>query len=159
MLRGPSAGAGPSVDGPQPHGSHQSLYSLPAHLYPTPPQPGLHPPRPVEWRLQVLPVNLAHQGQVLFRGRLGTVVEAGTADAQQGALPHYRQLRVFPVHHPPPPLRTHGPDLSAKKSRSTFSWPISWYNRATRAASFLDFFSWPLPKTPEAPSMRAFFQA
>ena len=50
-------------------------------------------------------------------------------------------------------------DLSAKKSRSTFSWPISWYRRAVRAASFRDFWSLPLPKTLEAPSARAFFQA
>ncbi len=33
------------------------------------------------------------------------------ADAQQRTLPRYRQLRVFPVHHLPPPPRIHGPDL------------------------------------------------
>ena len=90
---------------------------------------------------------------------LGTVVNAGTGHLQQslppakagGALPHYRQLRVFPVHHLPPARRAHGPDLFAKKSRSTFSCPISWYSRATRAASFLAFCSLPLPKTPARP--------
>ena len=41
------------------------------------------------------------------------------------------------VHHPPPSLATYGPDRFAKKSRSTFSWPICWYSRATRAASLL----------------------
>ena len=66
---------------------------------------------------------------------------------------------MLPVHHLPPFGRTHGPDLSAKKSCSTFSWPISWYRRAIRAAPFLDFCSLPLPKTPEAPSARAFFHA
>ena len=159
VLRRPAAGAGPPVDGPQPHGPHQPLHPLPAHPYPTPIQPGLHPSRPVEGRLQVLPVNLTHQEQVLCRGSPGPVVEAGTADPQQRALAHQGQGRVLPVHHLPPPGRTHGPDLSAKKSRSTFNWPISWYRRATRAASFLAFRSLPLPKTPEAPSARAFFQA
>ena len=51
----------------------------------------------------------------------------------------------------PPSARTHGPDLSAKKSRSTFSWPISRYSRAIRASSFLALRSLPLPKTPGAP--------
>ena len=36
---------------------------------------------------------------------------------------------------------------------------ISWYRRAIRAASFRVFCSLPLPKTPEAPSVSAFFQA
>ena len=40
---------------------------------------------------------------------------------QQDALPRYRRLRVLPVHHLPPPDLIHGPDLSAKKFRSTFS--------------------------------------
>ena len=64
----------------------------------------------------------------------GTVVDAGAAHSQQGGLPHCRQLRVFPFHHLPPPVRTHGPDLSAKKSRSIFFWPISWYRRVIRAS-------------------------
>ena len=55
----------------------------PAHPYPLPLQPGLHPPGPVEGRLQVLPVDLSYQGQVLCRGSPGTVVEAGTAHPQQ----------------------------------------------------------------------------
>ena len=55
--------------------------------------------------------------------------------------------------------RTNGLDLSAKKSRTTLSWTSSWYRRETRASSFLDFCSCPLPTTPVAPSVRAFFQA
>ena len=86
---------------------------------------GTKPPRPVEGGLQVLPVHLPHQRQVLLRGSLGTVVETGTAHTQQRTLSHYRQIRVLPVHHLPPPAQAHGPDLSAKKSRSTLSWPIS----------------------------------
>ena len=42
------AGPGTPVDGPQPHDPHQPLHPLPAHWYPLPIQPGLHPPRPVE---------------------------------------------------------------------------------------------------------------
>ena len=64
---------------------------------------------------------------------------------------------MLPVHHLPRLGRTHGPDLPAQKSRSTFNWPISWYMGATRAASFLTFWCLPLPKTPEAPSSRGFF--
>ena len=135
MLRRRLAGPGTPVDGPQPHDAHQPLHSLPAYWYTLPVQPGPHPPRPVEGGLQVLTVHLPHQGQVRFGSPLGTVVEAGTANSQQCALPDYRQGRMLPVHHLPTPARTHGPDLSAKKSRSTFRWPISWYNRAIRAAS------------------------
>ena len=160
VLRRPAAGARPPVDGPQPHGAHQPLHPLPAHPYPLPLQPGLHPSRPVEGRLQVLPVDLSHQGRVLLGGSPGTtVVDAGTAHPQQRALAHQGQGRVLPVHHLPPPGLTHEPDLSAKKSRSTFSWPISSYRRSIRASSFLAFCSLPLPKTPEAPSASAFFQA
>ena len=53
-------------------------------------------------------------------------------------------------------VRDDGLDLSAKKSLSNFSWPISWYRRAIRSASFLGLWSLPLPKTPEAPSVMVF---
>ena len=56
-------------------------------------------------------------------------------------------------------VRDDGLDLSAKKSLSTFSWPISWYSRTISSASFLDLWSVPLPKTTEAPSVSVFFQA
>ena len=135
------AGPGTPVYGPQPHDSHQPLHPLPAYRHTLPVQPGLHPPRPVERGLKVLPVHIPHQGQVLFGSPLGTVVEAGTANPQQGALPYYRQGWMLPVHHLPPTARTHGPDLSAKKSRSTLSWPTSWYRRAVSAASLLAFWS------------------
>ena len=80
-----------------------------------------------------------HQGQVLAGGFPGSIVQAGTGHSQQGALPRYRQRPELPVHHPPPLDQAHGPDLSDKKSRSTFSCPISWYSRAIRAASLLAF--------------------
>lgn len=43
---------------------------------------------------------------------------------------------MLPAHNLPPPSRTHGSDLYAKKSHFTFIWPISRYRRATRATSF-----------------------
>ncbi len=49
--------------------------------------------------LQVLPVDLPHQGQVLLRVRPGPEIDAGTADAQQGALAHYVQGGMLPVLH------------------------------------------------------------
>ena len=45
-----------------------------------------HPPGTVERGFQVLAVALAHQGLVLLRGPLGTIVKAGAAEAQQRAL-------------------------------------------------------------------------
>ena len=102
MLWRRSAGAGTPVDGPQSHDSHQPLHALRAYRYPMPIQPGLHPPGPVEWGLQVLPVHLAPQAQVRFGSLLGAVGEVGTANAQQCTLPHYRQGRMLPVHHLPP---------------------------------------------------------
>ena len=86
-------------------------------------------------------------------GALGCSSGAHTV-ALNGMRPRESRYAALPL-----PGRTHGPDLSAKKSRSTFSWPVSWYRRAIRAESFLDFCSLPLPKTPEAPSASAFFQA
>ena len=49
--------------------------------------------------------------------------------------------------------------MDRKESLSTVNCPVSWYSRATRAVSFLAFYSLQLPKTPGAPSVRAFFQA
>ena len=118
MLRRPSAGARTPVDGPQPHGAHKPLQPLPAsQADPARPSSVWTPKR----GLQVLPVDLAHQGQILCRGSLGQVVEAGTADPQQGALPH--QGKGLDAAGPPsaavwPDSWT---DLCAKKSRSTLS--------------------------------------
>ena len=102
-LRRRPAGLGLPIDGPKPHDAHQPLHPLPAYLFPPPLQPGLHPPGSVERGLQVLPVDLTHQGQVLFGDRLGTVVEAGTAHPQQGALPATSGV-------PGPPSPAAGPD-------------------------------------------------
>ena len=74
-----SAGGRLTVDSPQPHDAHQPLHPLPAYRHALPVQRSFHPPGTVEGRLQVVPVALAHQGQVLFRGRPGAGVEAGTA--------------------------------------------------------------------------------
>ena len=91
-----------------------------------PDEPHLYAPRPVEGRDQILLVYPLHEGQVLRGSSPEPVVQAGSADVQQGTLPNGGQGRMFTVHHLPPPLPAHGPDLSAKKSRSTFSWPICW---------------------------------
>ena len=118
------AGATLPVDGTQTHHSHELLHPLTTYRHALPFQRGLHPPGTVARGIQVLAVQLPHQGKVLLRGPLGTVVEAGAADAQQLALPHYRQVPMSPVHQFTPLCRGHGPDLSSKKSRSTFSCPI-----------------------------------
>ena len=124
-LRRP-AGARTPVDGSQSHESHQTLHSLPAYPYTLPLQPDLHPPRPVEGGLQVLPVHLTHQGQVLFRKPPWTGSRGWTGSPTAACTGALSATSDAPrSHHLPPPLQTHGPDLSAKKSRSTFSWPIS----------------------------------
>ena len=64
-----------------------------------------------------------------------------------------------PVRHGPPALPAHGPDLSAIKSRSAFSRPISWYTRTISAVSRLAVWRWPLPKTSDAHPDRDFYQA
>ena len=61
----------------------------------------------------------------------------GTIARRRRRIPLWLTAGKPTVHHVPPPARTHGPDLSSKKSRFTFNWPISWYNRAIRVASFL----------------------
>lgn len=61
--------------------------------------------------------------------------------------------------HSSPLSGAHIPDVSAKKSRSTFSYPVSWSSRAIRTASFLVFCSRHLPDTPGAHLVRAFFPA
>ena len=81
VLRRRPAGAGTPVDGPQPHDSHQSLHPLPAYRQALPVQRSLHPPGTVERGFQVLAVHGLHQGQVPRGCLLGTVVEAGAADA------------------------------------------------------------------------------
>ena len=91
MLRSRPAGAGTPVDGPQPHGAHKPLHPLPAHHHSLSLQPDPHAPRPEERGLQVLPVHGLHQGQVLFRGSPGPVVQAGPAHSQQGALARHGQ--------------------------------------------------------------------
>ena len=78
-----SAGGGLTVDSPQYLDPHQPPHSLSDCRHALLLLPSLHPAGPEERGLQVLPVDLAHQGQVLFRGRLGTIVNAGTGHPQQ----------------------------------------------------------------------------
>ena len=98
----------------------------------------------------MLPVHVLHQGQVLFRRGLGKVVDAGTAQPQQGTLA-LSAGRDIP-----------GPRSSAAASGSWAGLlrqeiPVRLqpaglrYYRAVRPTSFLAFRSCPLPKTPAAP--------
>ena len=140
VLRRPSVDARPSVDDPQPRGEHQSLPLFPAHSCPPPLQLGLHPPGPVEeGRLQILlSVHLSRRGHVPGRGSAGTVVDAGSADAQQLTLPTRdrcrcrrsticRRLaglmdRTSPPRNPAPPSAGRSPGTGGRSSRH-LSWP------------------------------------
>ncbi len=118
------AGPRPPVDGRKPDGPHEPLDPLPVHLVTLSVEPNLHASRAVEWRSQVLLVHTLHQGQVFLGRVLGPIVDTRSANTQQGALPDSGQGPMLTVHHLPPPLPPHGPDLFAKKSRSTFICPI-----------------------------------
>src|SRR5665811_323795 len=64
---------------------------------------------------------------------------------------------MLAVNRLSPPLYAQRRSTSAKKSFSTLSWPISWYNRATRVSSAFFFLAWSSPKILAASSLRAFF--
>ena len=118
------AGVGTPVDGFQTHQPHQPSNPFSAHQIALLQQPGLHLPGAVEGGLQILTVHQGHQLQVFCPGRYRPVVHRGPADVQQDTLTHQRQLLVVSVYHGSPYAATHRPDLSDKKSRSTFSWPM-----------------------------------
>ena len=118
------AGVGTPVDRFQTHQPHQPSNPFSAHQIALLQQPGLHLPGAVEGGLQILTVHQGHQLQVFCPGRYRPVVHRGPADVQQDTLTHQRQLLVVSVYHGSPYAATHRPDLSDKKSRSTFSWPM-----------------------------------
>ena len=83
-LRSRPAGAGTPVDGPQPHDAHQSLHRFRLTTIPPRSNQALMRRDPKKGVLQVLPVHGLHQGQVLFRGSPGPVVQAGPGSLPAG---------------------------------------------------------------------------
>ena len=66
----------------QSHGPHQAPDPLPVYPVTVPGQLHLHAPRPVEGGIQVLLVDLLHEGQVLPGRAFALVIGTGSVDAQ-----------------------------------------------------------------------------
>jgi hypothetical protein len=116
------AGIGALVDGHQTHQPHQALHPLAVYPVPLAVQPRRHATRPVEGPRQVLTVDQLHQPEIVCADRSRAAVDRGPADIQQVALAADGQggMRDHRATLGPASL----PSLLAKKSFSTFSWPI-----------------------------------
>ena len=112
------------MDGHQTHQSHQALHPLAVHRVPLRGQPRRHAARPIEGARQVLAVDQFHQPEIVRADRSRAAVDRGPADLQQVALPADGQSGMRAVDHRATLGPASLPSLLAKKSFSTFSWPI-----------------------------------
>lgn len=112
------------VDRDQPQQPHQPLHPLAIDDVTLGGQPRHHPARAVIGPSQILPVNQSHDRQILGAdfGRLP--VNRRARHLQQAASLRYRQYRVLALDHRTPLGSAHLPSFRAKKSFSTFNWPI-----------------------------------
>src|SRR4051812_48571492 len=140
VLRSGLAGMGTLVDRHQPHQAHQPLHPLAVHRV----------------ALRVQPRR--HQPQVRVADRRRAAIDRGPADVQEPALTGHRQGGMRAVDHRAALGPGYLPSLLAKKSFSTFSWPICRSNSPTCASPALSSRTLPASKTTAAPSSRIFFQ-
>ena len=94
------AGSGTRENGFQPHFSHQPLHALAVDLVSQLSQPGGHAAGPIEGPLRVLPVDLAHQEQILRGFACQLVVETGSGQANQLALSAQADRRMSWINQP-----------------------------------------------------------
>src|SRR3954462_7678056 len=153
------AGIGALVDRYQTHQPHQALHPLAVHRVPLRGQACRHAARAVEGPRQVLAVDQLHQPEIVRADRSRAAVDRGPADLQQVALPADGQSGMRAVDHRTTLGPASLPSLLAKKSFSTFSWPIWRYSSPTWVSLVLSSRSLPFSNTPAAPSSSAFFQA
>src|SRR5215217_7917376 len=158
VLRRGLAGVGTLVDRHQPHQAHQPLHPLAVHRVSLCVQPRRHPPRAIKGPDQVLPVDQRHQLEVRVADRRRVPVHRGAADVQDLALTGHRQGGMRAIDHRAALGPAYLPSLFAKKSFSTFSWPICRYNSPTCASPALSSRTPPASKTTAAPSSKIFFQ-
>jgi hypothetical protein len=118
------AGVGTLVDGDQPHQPHQALNPLAVDREALGGQPRRHAARAVERSRQVLAVDQLHQPKILGADRSWAAVDRGPADIQQVALAADGQGGMRAVDHRATLDPASLPSRLAKKSFSTFSWPI-----------------------------------
>src|SRR6195952_3560190 len=134
VLRIRGVGVGFLVDRTQPHPAHQPDNPVSTNSMAQPVQVPHHLPRAVMRAVQERLVDEPHQCQRRRTLADRLIVAAGTADLEQRALPHDREVGMRSGHHLPPPFHTHRPETFAKKSRSTTSWPILACSRVNSAS-------------------------
>ena len=123
MLRVFLAGIGLLIDRHQPHEAHQSADTMtPAFVIVALHVSG-HLARSVPRRLQELLVDDRHEPQVLCALALRLIVQIRRGQREQRALTTHAQLVIL-AHHFLPRVPSNWCEASAKKSRSTTSWPI-----------------------------------
>src|SRR5262249_44048943 len=107
------------------HLAHQPANALAIDGMALRPQQRRHSPRAEEWPGGEQLVDPPHQHEIVVIGGRGRSVQARSCNAQQLALPAQRTHGgVAAVDEPTAVRGAHLPDLLAKKSRSTMSWPI-----------------------------------
>src|SRR5467141_2223969 len=159
LVRGrPLTRVRPLIDRHQPDQPHQSLHPLAVDRVALGCQPRRHAARAVIRPSQILPIDQRHDRQILVTDRGRLPVDRCARYRQQPALPRYRQRRVLALDQRAAFRSAHLPSFRAKKSFSTFSWPICRYRTSTCASLAVPSATLPPSKTPAAPSSSCFFQ-
>src|SRR5579875_2713244 len=104
-------------------------------------------------------VDPPHQDGVVVLGARRRPIDAGACKAEQRALPAHRQRAVLAVDELAAVRGAHRPDLLAKKSRSTMSWPILACRRSISRSRSAAASPLPLSNARAAWSKSRFFQA
>src|ERR1700719_3498465 len=121
--------------------------------------PRRHPPRAIIRPSQILPIDQRHDRKILGADLGRLPVDCRARHRQQPALLGYRQHRVHALDHRAPLRPAHLPSFRAKKSFSSFNWPICRYRTSTCASLLVPSAAGPPPsKTLAAPSSSCFFQ-
>lgn len=104
------------------HKPHQAADALSANAVPQRHKVAAHLPHAKKRPFGEKPVDFLHQCEVYGRVTGSFVVQAGTGDFEQNALPDNTELRMAGIDHALPAGHAHRfPQASAKKSRSTVS--------------------------------------
>ena len=121
MLRVLLAGAGPFVDGLQPHDAHQAPHAVPPCREPRLGQIRRDLTTAKERILRKYPVNLMHQLNCRLIKANRRVIDRGTADLEQLALARQAKVGVVLADHLAAFRRAHRFSPCNKKSFSTAS--------------------------------------
>jgi hypothetical protein len=108
----------------QPQQPHQPLHPLAIDHVTLGRKPRRHPARAVIGSSQILAVDQRHDCKILGADLGRLPVNRAARHRQQAALLRYRQRWVLALDHRTPFCPAHLPSFRAKKSFSTFNWPI-----------------------------------